>query len=71
MNILFFCIIKIKKCIYVDKKCKIWYTLYAFLRETYLESLKKRKKKYKYQILDKGNKIWYNIKDALSDARKN
>ncbi len=23
-----------------------------------------------YQILDKRNKIWYNIKDALSDARK-
>ena len=38
LNILFFCAIKIKKCICVDKKCKIWYTLYAFLREIFKNS---------------------------------
>ena len=57
MNILFFCIIKIKKCIYVDKKCKIWYTLYAFLRETYLESLKKERKNINIKFLTKGIKF--------------
>ena len=42
----------------------------CFLKRDNLKSLEKRKKKYKYQILDKRNEIWYNIKDALSDARK-